>query len=174
MLLATKLQRISMIQLRRMCQTVKQWKVNMLYDSECPLCMHEIRFLEKRDKHGLVKFTDIADSGYDPDENGGVDYETGMKKIHAVLDTGEVISGVAVFRHVYSAVGLGWVWHVTTWPGVSWAAEHVYDVWAALRMRITGREDLEVIFKKRRLKNMESGILCDTSDDSDCKLDNNK
>ena len=95
--------------------------------------MHEIRFLEKRNGKGLVKFTDIAQSDYDPSVNGGVDYETGMKKIHAVLDTGEVVAGVAVFRHVYDVVGLGWVWRVTTWPGVSWVAEQVYDVWAGLR-----------------------------------------
>lgn len=37
----------------------------------------------------------------------------------------------------------------------------MYDVWAGLRMKITGREELEVIFKKRRLKNMEAGSLCD-------------
>ena len=146
----------------------KQWKVNMLYDSECPLSMHEIRFLEKRDKKGLVKFTDISSPDYKPEDNGDVDYETGMKKIYAVLDTGEIVSGVAVFRHVYSAVGLGWVWHVTTWPGVSWLAERAYDVWAGWRMRITGREELEVIFKKRRLAKMD-GPLCD-NDDS-CKIE---
>ena len=26
---------------------VTKWKINMLYDSECPLCMHEVKFLEK-------------------------------------------------------------------------------------------------------------------------------
>merc|ERR1712226_1274413 len=127
----------------------QKWRINMLYDSECPLCMHEIKFLEKRDKAGLVKFTDIAKSDYDPAENGGVDYETGMRKIHAVLETGQVVAGVTVFREVYKAVGLGWVWAVTRVPGVSWAAEGLYSVWASYRMWITGREELEVIFRKR-------------------------
>merc|ERR1719154_1031949 len=58
--------------------------------------MHEIKFLEKRDKKGLVKFTDLADPDYNPNHNGHVDYERGMRRMHAVLDTGEVISGEAV------------------------------------------------------------------------------
>ena len=53
----------------------------MLYDSECPLCMHEIKFLEKRDKKGLVKFTDLADPDYNPKHNGHVDYERGMRRM---------------------------------------------------------------------------------------------
>jgi predicted DCC family thiol-disulfide oxidoreductase YuxK len=67
-------------------------QINLLYDSECPLCLHEVRFLEKRDIHGAVKFTDLADLGYDETaaENGRVDFEEGMKYIHAVTRKGEV------------------------------------------------------------------------------------
>ena len=158
--------------LRCMCGQFKQWKVNMLYDSECPLCMHEIRFLETRNKAGLVKFTDIAHPEYRPEENGSVGYEEGMKRIHAVMDDGEVISGVPVFREVYGAVGLGWVFAVTQAPGVAWVAEMLYRVWAGWRMKITGREELEEIFEKRRqvlevMKDRERK-LC--NDEKECKL----
>ena len=170
-LIISRLNSRKLIQYRHYSDSLKKWKINMLYDSECPLCMHEIKFLEKRNKDGLVKFTDIAASNYAPQDNGNVDYEKGMKKIHAVLDTGEVISGVAVFRQVYSAVGLGWVWQFTKIPGVAWIAEHVYDVWAAWRMKITGREELEVLFKKRRLANMDGSNLCDINDK--CKIEKN-
>ena len=95
----------------------------MLYDSQCPLCMHEVKFLERRNNAGLVKFTDIASPDYNPADNGEVDYERGMKVIHAVLDSGEVVEGVAVFRHVYSALGLGWVWALTRLPGIGWVAD---------------------------------------------------
>ena len=70
----------------------------MLYDSECPLCMHEINFLEKRNKAGLVKFTDIADPNYKPEGNGNISYEEGMKRIHAVKADGSVISGQIFFN----------------------------------------------------------------------------
>ena len=36
----------------------------------------------------------------------GVNYEAGMKKIHAVTETGEVIAGMEVFREVYKVGGL--------------------------------------------------------------------
>ena len=157
----------------RRCKNTEshRWKVNMLYDSECPLCMHEVRFLERRNKAGLVKFTDIADPEYRPDENGNVGYEEGMERIHAVLDDGRVISGVPVFHEVYSAVGLWWVFAMTQVPGVAWVLERGYRVWASWRMRITGREELEEIFKKRRqlleaMKDRERK-LCH---DKECKL----
>lgn len=146
----------------------------MLYDSQCPLCMHEVRFLERRNTAGLVKFTDIASPDYNPTDNGSVDYERGMKVIHAVLETGEVVEGVAVFRHVYSAVGLGWVWALTQLPGLGWAADQIYSVWAQYRMRITGRQELEVIFAKRRQKLSQQGKLCDDHSPSQCTLRQDK
>jgi hypothetical protein len=38
----------------------------------------------------------LASLDYSPEENGGVEFETGMKKIHAVLPNNEVIEGVEV------------------------------------------------------------------------------
>ena len=32
---------------------------DLLYDSECPICMMEVRFLEKRDIDGKIRFTDL-------------------------------------------------------------------------------------------------------------------
>jgi len=148
-----------------------KWKVNMLYDSECPLCMHEIRFLEARNKAGLVKFTDISHPDYNPGENGSVSYEEGMKRIHAVMEDGQVISGVEVFRKVYETVGLGWVWAVTQIPGIAWLAEGGYRVWAGWRMKITGREELEEIFKKRtKLLEVMKDRDRDQCNDKECKM----
>ena len=57
--------------------TAPTWKVNLLYDGECPLCLREVNFLRKKDAgRGLVKFTDIADLNYSAEKNGGVDFET--------------------------------------------------------------------------------------------------
>ena len=30
----------------------KPWQINLLYDSDCPLCMKEVDFLRKRDVEG--------------------------------------------------------------------------------------------------------------------------
>jgi predicted DCC family thiol-disulfide oxidoreductase YuxK len=39
------------------------WKIKLLYDGECPLCVREVNFLTKRDAgRGLVSFVDIAEA----------------------------------------------------------------------------------------------------------------
>jgi predicted DCC family thiol-disulfide oxidoreductase YuxK len=43
-----------------------QWQIKLLYDGECPLCVREVNFLQKRDRgRGLVSFVDIAEDDYD-------------------------------------------------------------------------------------------------------------
>ena len=72
--------------------SIPTWKVNLLYDGDCPLCLREVNFLRKKDAgRGIVKFTDIADLNYSAEENGGVDFETAMGRIHAVLADGTVV-----------------------------------------------------------------------------------
>ena len=76
------------------------WKINLLYDGACPLCVREVNFLQKKDAgRGIVKFTDIADLNYSPEENGGIDFETAMGRIHAVRADGTVVKNVAVLRN---------------------------------------------------------------------------
>ena len=69
--------------------------INILYDSKCSLCAHEMAFLAKQDKIGLLKFTDIEDPSYNERsaENGGIPYEVGMKVMHAVKYNGEIVKG---------------------------------------------------------------------------------
>ncbi|CAI7850410.1 unnamed protein product, partial [Closterium sp. NIES-54] len=52
------------------------WKVKVLYDGDCPICMKQVEFLSARNKQfQTLKFVDISSEDYDPDENGGVEYE---------------------------------------------------------------------------------------------------
>jgi len=145
------------------------WKVNLLYDSDCVLCMKEVEFLRMRDQQGAIKFTDIASLDYDPAENGGVEFDVGMRRIHAVLPDGKVIEGVDVFRHVYEEIGLGWVYAATKVPAVGAFANALYDIWAENRLRITGRPELAEIMKQRRealeeLKAQDCTDTCDVGD----------
>lgn len=36
-----------------------------------------------------------------------------MRKIHAILKDGSIVTEVEVFRRLYEAVGLGWVYAIT-------------------------------------------------------------
>jgi predicted DCC family thiol-disulfide oxidoreductase YuxK len=137
-----------------------QWKIKLLYDGECPLCVREVNFLQKRDRgRGLVSFVDIAEDDYDPTENGGVDFATAMGRIHAVLADGSVIQNVEVFRRVYEILGIGWIYAVTKWPIIGPLVDALYGIWADWRLALTGRPDLKTILAEReeRLKSGETG-----------------
>lgn len=127
------------------------WKIELLYDGECPLCMREVNFLRKQDAgRGLVAFVDIADDDYTPEDHGGIDFETAMGRIHAVLPDGTVIKNVEVFRSVYEILGIGWVYAVTKLPVIGSIVDKLYGIWADRRLSLTGRPDLAKIIAERR------------------------
>ncbi|MBE9014161.1 DUF393 domain-containing protein [Pseudanabaenaceae cyanobacterium LEGE 13415] len=131
--------------------TSPTWKIKLLYDRDCPLCMREVNFLKKRDNdRGLVEFVDIADENYSPEDNGGIDYETAMGRIHAVLPDGSTIQNVEVFRRVYEILGMGWVYAITKIPVFGWLADKLYEIWADWRLALTGRPNLSVILAERQ------------------------
>ncbi|WP_414621756.1 thiol-disulfide oxidoreductase DCC family protein [Calothrix sp. CCY 0018] len=147
-------------------QTLNQaWEIKLLYDGECPLCLREVNFLQKRDAgRGKVAFVDIAADDYNPEENAGIDFETAMGRIHGILPDGTVIKNVEVFRRVYEALGMGWVYAITKLPILGAIANFIYGIWADLRLRLTGRPDLETVIKERQER-----IGCD--DEGRCRVD---
>lgn len=129
------------------------WKIKLLYDGECPLCLREVNFLLKRDAgRGIVKFVDIADPNYQPEANGGVDFATAMGRIHAVLPDGSVIKNIEVFRRVYEELGMGWIYAITKLPILGAIADWLYGIWADWRLKLTGRPDLSVIIAEKQTR----------------------
>ena len=127
------------------------WKIKLLYDGECPLCMREVNFLRKRDANrGLVAFVDIASENYNPQEHGGVDFETAMGRIHAILPDGTIIKNVEVFRRIYEILGMGWIYAVTKLPIIGAIVDTLYGIWADLRLALTGRPNLATIVAERQ------------------------
>ena len=126
------------------------WKIELLYDGECPLCVREVNFLKKRDGgRGLVAFVDIADDRYNPEAHGAIDYETAMGRIHAVLPDGTTVKNLEVFRRIYEILGMGWVYAVTKLPIVGAIANWLYEIWADWRLPLTGRPDLAMVVGDR-------------------------
>lgn len=145
------------------------WQIKLLYDGECPLCVREVNFLRKRDAgRGRVTFVDIADDDYTPDAHGGVDFETAMGRIHAVLPDGTVIKNVEVFRRVYEILGMGWIYAATKLPVIGWIVDTLYEIWADWRLALTERPDLATIISDRQ-KRIECKTLerCRLTDDED-------
>lgn len=126
------------------------YKIKLLYDGECPLCMREVNFLRQKDAgRGKVVFVDIADENYSPQENAGIDYETAMGRIHGILADGSVIKNVEVFRRVYEILGMGWIYALTKIPVIGFIVNKIYEIWADWRLKITGRPDLATIISNR-------------------------
>ncbi|RAL47825.1 hypothetical protein DM860_011410 [Cuscuta australis] len=143
----------------------ENWKIKMLYDGDCPLCMREVKMLQERNKqYGTIKFVDISSEAYSPDDNMGLDYKTVMGNIHAILSDGSVVTDVEAFRKLYEAVGLGWVYAITKYEPIGTIARAVYGVWAKYRLQLTGRPSLEEVLELRRNKEQ----VC--NDRTDCKL----
>ncbi|MDZ8070595.1 MAG: DUF393 domain-containing protein [Nostoc sp. DedQUE08] len=144
--------------------TLPSWKIKLLYDGQCPLCLREVNFLKKRDAgRGLVAFVDIASDDYNPQAHGGVNYETAMGRIHAVLPDGTLVKNVEVFRRIYEILGMGWVYAATSLPVISTIADFLYGIWADWRLFLTGRADLATVVQER-----SSGQPCKTQ--SRCRL----
>ncbi|KAG2575517.1 uncharacterized protein At5g50100, chloroplastic-like [Panicum virgatum] len=142
----------------------KNWRIKMLYDGDCPLCMREVNMLRERNKsYGAIKFVDISSEDYSPNDNQGLDYETAMGRIHAILSDGTIVTDVEAFRRLYEEVGLGWVYAVTKYEPVATMANAVYGVWAKYRMQITGRPPLEEIMASRKAAG-------ECKDDKVCKM----
>ncbi|PON61064.1 Thioredoxin-like fold containing protein [Parasponia andersonii] len=145
----------------------ENWRIKMLYDGDCPLCMREVNMLrERNERYGTIKFVDISSEDYSPEENQGLDFETAMGRIHAILSDGTVVTDVEAFRKLYEQVGLGWVYAITKYEPMGKIADAVYGVWAKYRLPMTGRPPLEEILEARR--KIKAGEVC--KDNNSCKM----
>ena len=116
--------------------------MEILIDGDCPLCRVEARFLERLDRgRGRLRCVDITDKMFDPAAYGTTHSEV-MGTIHGVAD-GELVTGMEVFRRAYAAVGWGWLWAPTGWPGLKWLFDASYRWFARNRLRLTGRKGEE-------------------------------
>ncbi len=129
------------------------WKIKLLYDGQCPLCVREVNFLTKKDRgRGIVCFVDIADLNYSPQDNAGIDFATAMGRIHAILPDGTVIKNVEVFQRVYEELGMGWIYAITKLPILGAIANWLYGIWADWRLKLTGRPNIDAVIAQRQEK----------------------
>ena len=136
--------------------------LTILFDGGCPLCVREVTFLRRKDgdRHRLG-FVDIDADDYAPEAHGGISYREAMGRIHAVSSDGEVLRDVEVFRRAYQLIGLGWLYAPTRWPLLRPLADGAYRLWAATRLAMTGRPDLDQLCERREAQDAcEAGGRC--------------
>jgi predicted DCC family thiol-disulfide oxidoreductase YuxK len=113
-------------------------ELEMFFDGDCPLCAKEVAWIRWLDRRGRIRFTDIADPNFDPSAYGK-SFEDFMSQMHARRSDGVWVTGVEVFRQLYSLVGFRWLVAPTRLPGVSWVLDCGYTLLAHNRLRLTGR-----------------------------------
>jgi predicted DCC family thiol-disulfide oxidoreductase YuxK len=115
-----------------------RFDVEVFYDGDCPLCLREIRMLQRLDRRQRIGFVDIAAPGFDA-AAVGVSWQALMDRIHGRLPDGTLIEGVEVFRRLYAAVGFAPLVALTRLPGVTQLLDLAYHTFAKHRLRLTGR-----------------------------------
>jgi predicted DCC family thiol-disulfide oxidoreductase YuxK len=116
----------------------KLYAIEMFYDGDCPLCMRETRILQRLDRHQRLRFTNIAAPTFDASSVGKPQDEL-MDEMHGRLPDGSWVTGVEVFRRLYSAVGFSPVVWLTRLPIIKQLLNVGYFVFAKYRRRLTGR-----------------------------------
>ena len=114
--------------------------LELFFDGDCPLCAREVRLLKRLDKRETILFTDIAGPDFNAGDYGRSEAEFNAT-IHARTPQGVWITGFEVFRQLYNAVGFGLLVRLTRIPGIAQMLEAAYRVFAANRLRLTGRCD---------------------------------
>lgn len=107
-------------------------QLTVFYDGKCPLCVREIRWLRKKNTAGIFAFENY----HDP-ECSAKDFDLTVEQlhraIHGVRPDGTLLKGMAVFRAIYSGLGMGWLTAITGWPII----KHLFDglYWCFARIR---------------------------------------
>jgi predicted DCC family thiol-disulfide oxidoreductase YuxK len=110
-----------------------EWRFKLLYDGECPLCVREVKWLQRWNRRGHLAFEDISADGFDPAHYATTREEL-MQAMHGVFPDGRMVSAVEAFREAYSLVGLGWLLAPTRWPVLRPIFDASYRVFARYRM----------------------------------------
>ena len=122
-----------------------QNKLIFLYDGDCPLCRRETDFLKLRDTFRNIRFVDISSEDYNPKNYQNISFEKAMSNLHGILHDGNLIKGLDVLAYAYQLVGLGWVYFPIKIPIISNLLKFFYSFWAKYRLKITGRNRLDII-----------------------------
>ena len=73
--------------------------VTVWYDSDCPLCVHEIRLMRKLDKRQAIDFVSIQGQTGCPLVTDEL-----MKRFHAQERGEDIVSGAAAFAAIWRAI----------------------------------------------------------------------
>lgn len=105
----------------------------LFYDGECPFCKREVSWLQGMKKAGLITFIDIASGEFKPSEYG-LSQEEFMAEIRGLRANGELVTGMEVFRELYTLLGFGFLVSLSRLPIVKQLMDIGYKCFAKIRV----------------------------------------
>ncbi len=111
-------------------------KLILFYDSQCPLCVAEIKQLQACDAYQLLSFVDLHDADFSQ-RYPHINTTEANRILHAQLETGEMLYGLDVTCKAWSMVGKHKWLVVLRWPIVRWVADIIYLLFARYRYGIS-------------------------------------
>jgi predicted DCC family thiol-disulfide oxidoreductase YuxK len=110
-------------------------RFKLLFDGECPFCRREVAMLKRFDRSDNLATEDITAIGFDPSKYG-LTHDDVMGVLHGIFPGGRIVSRLDAIREAYRAVGMGWLVAPMQLPGVHWALDQMYGVFARNRVWI--------------------------------------
>ena len=108
----------------------------VFYDDACPACRAEMKIIRRWDRAGRIGMIDIAAPEYD--EHAWPVSLTHMNALlHVRLPDATWQTGMAATRHLYRAVGRGWMLAPTDWPLLKRLFDYVYAWFARHRLPVS-------------------------------------
>jgi predicted DCC family thiol-disulfide oxidoreductase YuxK len=110
--------------------------LTIFYDGYCPLCLAEMKQLQRLDVKQNLALVDIQDPNF-ASLYPELDWTSLNARIHAYLHDGLLISGLDVTYLAWKLVGKGWLYAPLRWPIIRFFADMAYNAFARNRYRIS-------------------------------------
>lgn len=115
----------------------------VFYDGACPVCTHEMHALKRHDHHRRLALIDVAAPDFDE-----CAWPVSIAEMNALMHVrrsdGTWLKGMAAIRHVYRAIGKGWLLAPTGWPLLIHVFDRAYVWFARNRMAVSARLGMRV------------------------------
>ena len=110
--------------------------LTIFYDSQCPLCMAEMRLLESHNNDKRLKLIDLHDDNFSK-HYPYINKLKAMDILHGELDTGELLLGLDVTCKAWNLVGKHKWLMILRWPIIRILADATYLFFARYRSQIS-------------------------------------
>ena len=108
----------------------------VFFDGACAVCRNEMTWLRRRDHAARLDLIDIAAPAFDARE-WPVSVAAMQTLLHVRTADGAWLKGMAAIRHIYRAIGRGWLLAPTGWPLLAPCFDWAYAWFARNRLTIS-------------------------------------